>query len=80
MPSRVVQYKLFWITVWITAQSKGPCTGVAGWLWKLNLGFILGAVAVDTRSAARGPLLFCHASYRVFPRLEGSKFNSLTIG
>ena len=80
MPLRVVRYELFWITVWITAQSQGPRTGVTDWLWKSNLGFVLVAGAVDTRSADRGHLLFCHASYRVFPRLEGSKFNSLTIG
>ena len=56
------------------------CTGVTDFLWQLGLGFFEGAVALAARSAARGPLLFCHASYRVFPRLEGSKFNSLTIG
>ena len=54
----IVQYELFWITVWITAQSQGPRTWVTDWLWKSNLGFVLGAEAVDTRSAVRGPRSF----------------------
>ena len=58
MPLRAVQYEPFWVTVWITAQSQGPCTGVTDWLWKSILGFVLGVGAVDTRSAVRGPRSF----------------------
>ena len=45
--------------------------GVTVCLWQSGLG---------VRSRGYGPLMFFYASYRVFPRLEGSKFNSLTIG